>query len=220
MKKKLMIIATAVTLVALISVGGTLALLTNQAEVTNQITMGNVSIRLEEPKFSSNENTTQAGDGIYVKKDLIYPGSSFVKDPTIINNGSNPCYVRARVDLVMKKKGEFIPNNTLQKANGGQLAIYPEDFFLPNDGWAKSSDGYYYYKAVLPKGGKVELFKDNTVKIPTQWGNEIADIQFSLNVSAQAIQSENFTPTADDSGNIVAWQYKNGTAVPISAAKS
>jgi predicted ribosomally synthesized peptide with SipW-like signal peptide len=220
MKKKLMIIATAVTLVALISIGGTLALLTNQAEITNQITMGNVSIRLEEPIFSSTEISSQAGDGIYVKKDLIYPGSSFVKDPTIINSGNNPCYVRAKVDLVMKKKGDIIPNNTVEKANGDKLTVNPEDFFQANDGWARSGDGYYYYKAILPRDGKVTLFRDNMVKVPTQWGNEIADIEFSLNVSAQAIQSENFTPTIDGAGNITAWQYKDGTAVPISAVSS
>jgi SipW-cognate class signal peptide len=220
MKNKISIIVTAVTLVALITVGGTLALLTNKAEVTNVVTMGNVNIKLEEPIFSGPDMTTLASDGSYVKRGVIYPGSSFVKDPTVTNIGANPCYIRARVELKMTRDGEVLEGNTVYRSDETKLTVTPEDFFQAKDGWSKGDGGYYYYNTVLPTSGsasKVELFKDNTVRVPKDWGNEIANITFTLSVSAEAIQSDNFKPTLTN-GVITGWNYSaeaGGGPVPI-----
>ena len=43
------------------------------------------------------------------------------------------------------------------------------------------------------------------VTIPTEWGNEIAGITFNINVKAEFIQSDNFTPVTDEAGNITGW---------------
>ncbi len=226
MKKKIPVIVTAVALVALIAVGGTLAFFTDKGEVTNVITMGDVNIKLEEPIFSSSDMTTKADDGSFVKKGLILPGSSFVKDPTITNIGSNPCYIRSKVSLVMKKNNEVIINNIITKADKTKITITPEDFFQANTGWVQSTDGYYYYNTVVPATGVgkvVELFKKaedgKTIHVPTAWGNEIADITFSLNVSAEAIQAENFKPHMNGTA-IDGWKYSNSSDVEVQSAPS
>ena len=88
MKKKLTVVVTAVTLVALIAIGATLAWFTDSKEVTNVVTMGNIKITLEEPIFSEeNENNTITG---------VLPNQPIDKDPTITNVGNNDAYIRAK----------------------------------------------------------------------------------------------------------------------------
>lgn len=201
MKRKVLILVTAVTTAALVAVGGTLAWFTDKAEISNVVTMGNVNIKLEEPVFSSSF-MSDLKDGAYVKKGSILPGDSFVKDPTITNIGNNPCYIRAKVQLVLKKDGEVVEGNTVMFADEATRVIAAEDFFSPNDGWAKNSqDGYYYYTGTVPtagNGSSVALFKaagdGSTIHVPAAWGNEIAGISFELSVTAEAVQSEHFTP--------------------------
>lgn len=38
-----------------------------------------------------------------------------------------------------------------------------------------------------------------------QRGNEVAGITFNINVKAEFIQSDNFTPVTDEAGNITGW---------------
>ena len=90
MKKKLTVVVTAVTLVALIAIGATLAWFTDSKEVTNVVTMGNIKITLEEPIFSEeNENNTITG---------VLPNQPIDKDPTITNVGNNDAYIRAKIN--------------------------------------------------------------------------------------------------------------------------
>ena len=74
-------------------------------------------------------------------------------------------------------------------------------------GWTKSEDGYYYYNEILSnKTGAINSSKVfSKVTIPTEWGNEIAGITFNINVKAEFIQSDNFTPVTDEAGNITGW---------------
>jgi len=76
-----------------------------------------------------------------------------------------------------------------------------------NAGWTKSEDGYYYYNEILSnKTGAINSSKVfSKVTIPTEWGNEIAGITFNINVKAEFIQSDNFTPVTDEAGNITGW---------------
>ena len=41
--------------------------------------------------------------------------------------------------------------------------------------------------------------------IPAEWGNEVADLTFEINVSAEAVQADNFTPETDEAGVINGW---------------
>ena len=61
-----------------------------------------------------------------------------------------------------------------------------------------SEDGYFYYKNILSDDDDpVVLF--TKVNIPSGMGNEWSKEELSIDVTADAIQSKNFTPDFSDS---------------------
>ena len=111
-------------------------------------------------------------------------------------------------DYTNVKPGDVLdkdPTVTLDKESEDALAI--ENNLDISAGWTKSEDGYYYYNEILSnKTGAINSSKVfSKVTIPTEWGNEIAGITFNINVKAEFIQSDNFTPVTDEAGNITGW---------------
>ena len=83
---------------------------------------------------------------------------------------------------------------------------------IDSDLWVYS-DGYYYYQKVVEKKDvdqKIPVF--TKVKIPEYWGNDVADKDFTINVTAEAIQADNFTPTQNN-GQIVGWKTSDGAEI-------
>lgn len=89
MKKRSLIIALSLVLVAVISVGATLAYFTAQTDtVTNMFTLGNISATISEPKWDATASH------------LLMPGDSYLKDPTItIGATSQPAWVFMKVTV-------------------------------------------------------------------------------------------------------------------------
>lgn len=184
--KKLKTLVGSLALVGAIAVGATLAYFTDSQEAVNTITMGHVDIDLEEPNFPDDKEI-----------DDVTPNQEITKDPTIIVKAdSEDMYLRAKIELTGfdgikdadKHKEELLD----------QINIQP--------GWNLAADGYYYFKYVVGKTNVDQsiVFFDK-VTIPANWGNEVADLTFNINVTAEAIQADNFTPETDDNGNIVGW---------------
>ena len=180
MKKKLTVVVTAVTLVALIAIGATLAWFTDSKEVTNVVTMGNIKITLEEPIFSEeNENNTITG---------VLPNQPIDKDPTIENVGKNDAYVR----VLLAYEG-------LTETQSQEVEALLD---IDGENWIKGEDGYYYYQNILAAGADpIVLFTKLTVP---DWGNEINDTEFKVNITAEAVQSDYFDPSEED-GSIISW---------------
>lgn len=182
---------TTVAILGVAAVGTTLALFSDRGEANNIITMGNVGIELTEPIFSEatdNEN--------YISG--VVPNQIIEKDPTItVLDDSKDAYIRAKIEFVgltEEQMTELEQNINIQ------------------DGWEKESDGYYYYKtSQLTAGESVVLFDE--VLIPETWGNEIASAEFEINIIAEAIQADNFTPS--EVGGEYGWFYSDDT--PVSA---
>lgn len=183
-KKKLIPLLSAVALVAVIGVGSTLAYFTDNDSANNVVTMGHVNIELDEPEFSAaNEDNTITN---------VVPNQTITKDPTItVVAGSESCYLRAKIDIT--------------ELNADQTADLLENTNIGED-WVLAEDGYYYYQNAVSKSDEdqtVDLF--DTVVIPAEWGNEVADLTFEINVSAEAVQADNFTPETDEAGVINGW---------------
>ena len=89
MKKRNLIIVVSLLLVAVISVGATLAYFTDQTEpVTNMFTMGTIDATLTEPAW------------VPTAPHLLMPGDSYLKDPTInITAASQPAWVFMKVTV-------------------------------------------------------------------------------------------------------------------------
>ena len=167
---------------------GTLAYFTDKDTRANVITIGHVTGTLTETDEHMRDDNPTGKDYTNVK-----PGDVLDKDPTVtLDKESEDAYVRVSINYegLTKEQALAIENNLDISA-----------------GWTKSEDGYYYYNEILSnKTGAINSSKVfSKVTIPTEWGNEIAGITFNINVKAEFIQSDNFTPVTDEAGNITGW---------------
>lgn len=187
-RKKLAIGLTASVLCITFVAGGTLAYFTDRDSRTNVVTLGHVAGTLTETgEYVRNDNTS-GKDYSNVK-----PGDVLSKDPTVnLESGSEDAYVRVKIDY---------------KGLTDEQAADIESALDIQEGWTKSEDGYYYYNAIL--SNKDDMVKSSTlftkVTIPTEWGNDEADITFNIDATAEFIQADNFTPVKDIKGNITGW---------------
>ena len=175
-KRKILLVAAALCMIAILAVGGTLAYFTDTTEVKNNVfTVGNVKIKLEEPKWDE-QGEEDAPE--------VYPGEALAKDPTVTNIGANPCFVRVSVEgLDCLGEGEdmliHVRTNYVKDALG--------------EGWELYTDGYYYYTEVLAAGAATTPVFDSIV-IPTALTNGDGT-EFSIDVFAQAVQAQGAKPS-------------------------
>jgi predicted ribosomally synthesized peptide with SipW-like signal peptide len=193
MKKKALITTTAaVALVAVVGIGSTLAYFTDKADTQNVVTFGHVDISIDEPNFD-----TEDGEEDNAISNVV-PGQVIVKDPTItVDETSETAYLRAKIDIA-DEKGKLTDD---QKA-----ALEAKIHFASH--WYKSADGYYYFSRKVEPGSIVNLF--DKVTIPETWGNEVADLTFTIDIHAEAIQADSFKPAKDNNGHINGWFYSDG----------
>ena len=83
-KRKIVLLALAACMVAILAVGGTLAYFTAEDTAVNVFTVGNVAIDLEET-FEQNSE--------------LAPGLKINKDAWVVNTGSKPAYVRVHIAI-------------------------------------------------------------------------------------------------------------------------
>lgn len=185
MKKRLLIPTVSVLAAALLAVGGTLAYFTAKDEVTNVVNMGNVKISLSEPKFEIGNPGRTA--------DKVVPGTTLNKDPTVKNIGANDCYVRMKVDVNVEKSGQ--PEDKAAAGWPFPVLISTEYFKYDVRKWHyNKEDGYFYYQDILRAGSEDTAVLFQAFTIPTKWGNEYADATVKVNITAEAVQAENFKP--------------------------
>ena len=179
-KKKIITACLVVALLAVFAIGGSLAYFTDTEEKDNTFTVGNVDIQLTEPNWVS------AGS---VDAPEVYPGEPLAKDPTVTNNGANPCFVRIQV-------------TGLDCLGNAGMITYRTDYVdnKLGDNWVKGNDGYYYYNKVLEVGTTTDALFDQIV-IPTGVTNDdafasdsdsdtVERIEYSVNVKAEAVQAQ------------------------------
>ena len=199
-KKKVLALVTALTLVATVGIGATLAYFTDKADVENVFTMGHVDITLTENEVEVDEET-----GEYVQKDDetaiteeglgfedVVPGQTVPKNPTVtVAEGSEDAYIRVQLTF------EGLDNTQKEQLLAGIEIL---------DGWTLANDGYYYYKEAVSAEDSVVLFEE--VTIPGAWGNEMAEKEFKILVNADAIQADyvdDILVIDQTSGDVIAW---------------
>ena len=172
--KALGVVLAAVALVV-VSVLGTMAWLTSTSdEVVNTITVGNVTIELNEPHAPVN------------KQFLLIPGKTYDKDPTVtVGATSQPCYVRMMVTVSNAEAWDGAFTTTGITANEGwTLANTTEDDV------ADTVTYEYRYNTVMNASGTATLFDELT--IPSTWNNTTLTSDGTVTIVAHAIQSEGF----------------------------
>ena len=113
MLRKLLLLTSSALLLVSLTVGVTLAYLTDTESVTNTFTVGNVGISLDEAPVDANGKKT-TGDRVQENKYHLIPGASYDKDPTIhvdansesgwlfvkIENGIAPIETKTQADTI------------------------------------------------------------------------------------------------------------------------
>lgn len=204
MKKKLMAIALAVCVVAVLAAGASLAYFTDKTEAANNtFTMGNVKIALDETDLTKDDGSRTAEGNTYTN---LYPGMDMVKDPTVHNTGRNDAWVRVIVRVAngaaFMDKFAIAPyaSSPLEGLTHGlgkdwQIAASTKD--------DTTKDMVYtiVYNTVLKPGESTPAVFEK-LYIPATFGNgEMAAITyknandetvngFTMSIHAEAIQSE------------------------------
>ena len=174
-KKKILALCLIVCLLATAVVGGTLAYFTDSDEAKNTFTVGNVDIVLTEPKWDAT-GSKEAED--------VYPGEALAKDPTVTNNGKNPCFVRIEVSGL---------NQFTTKFGTDAMITYRTDYVdgaLGTD-WVLYNGCFYYSKVLQPGETTDALFDQIVIPFELTNGAEASPIV----VKAYAAQAQGARPS-------------------------
>ena len=221
MKKKIAV-AVSLLLVLALSIGGTIAWLTDSETVTNTFTIGNVDITLKE--------TDAQGNKVNAQSFKFVPGVTMAKDPTVtVEAGSEACYVFVKVDEVIGNDNNKVvytsANQTVEKSFSDYFT-----YAIRNDGWTKgdgtnipqnvyyreynATDGddagtesdaatYYILTAGTPTNGTANDGKNGVITVKDTVTKEMVDALNQsdyktpqLTFTAYAIQSEGFNSAA------------------------
>lgn len=191
-KKKLLTTLGALSLAATVSIGGTVAYLTDQDTADNKFTIGKVEVTLDEPSWDEEKHQD------------LQAGESVKKDPKITNTGINDAYVYMEVQVPMETVITAATNGT--RENGG-VAVKQELFtFTPNTNWTQISktetDSHmvyvYSYDKILAAGESTNTLFD-TMTFANIVEGQIDEREYTVPVEAFAIQTAN---TGDGSGDI------------------
>lgn len=202
-RKKLTAVIASVALVAVLGIGGTLMYFTDKDEKTNVITMGKVDGSLEE---NTDDPNAEKGDDGITYTDPTNPGDTLSKIPTVqITTDSEDAYVRVKINILGLEG--------LQNAEEKTYAELLEAGLNIGSQWTKGSDGYYHYNVKLSNKDGEQKVTDplfTEVKIPSDWGNEVAEKEVKINLQAELIQADNFEDVAgnilrNDDGKINGW---------------
>lgn len=189
MKKKIIGAAVAVAaMAALLTVGGTMAWLTDDSKAATVIKTGNVDIEIVETTREPAGSFEKTADGI-VYKGQFMPGQTFSKIVTVKNRGVNSAYVRVKVSYQNKEKKELVyrPEMTPEVISSG--------LGVTGDSWELGSDGYYYYNQAL-KPGEETIPVMEAVRLPLAWELEQTSAFHLVAIQAEAIQSDYTGETA------------------------
>ena len=180
MKKKILVLALAVVFVSLMALGSA-AYFTVEGRATNIITTGTVSLSLDEHLEEGKWTEVKDNDVTvaWQLKDRVMPGMTVAKKPTLKNDGTQPFFLRAKVQVTVTNGGEVLPSSVVLLQQ------------MPS-GWTEQ-DGWLYYMpegsdAVAP-GAEVVLF--DGVKLAEEAGNPYQNSTVTITVQAQAVQVKN-----------------------------
>ena len=156
-------------LLSLLSAGTSFAD-TYQTEVTNNVGIGDINISLAE--YGLDESGRESP---YENGRIVLPGEKVDKIVRITNE-ANTAWIRAKLEYT---------------SEDGIKGLSDEMVTLSGEGWKKIEDYYYYLKPV-EKGSSVDFI--DKLRIPTEWDGTYASKSFAVVITADAVQTENFTP--------------------------
>ena len=209
MKKKIFALMLCIAMLAIAVVGGTLAYFTDDDDVTNTFTMGNVAISLDEAKVErpEGEDVWEATDERVKENEYegVYPGAVLPKDPTVHNEGTYGAYVRAKVIVNfnalagLQESGKLFANGVDDSDLTAIVNIDTENWTFeamefPTEDPTALIYSYRYNTELAAGADTTPLFTE--VSIPGFVSNEVVTKyglgEFQIKVIAEAIQADGF----------------------------
>lgn len=186
MKKKLTMVVSLLLVMAL-SIGGTLAYLTDKTDtVVNTFTIGQITLSLAEAG-ATDENK----DGTFEKSYKIIPGTEAAKEPKLtVAAGSEECYVYAMVD------------NTLNLKDGTAVATLDIDTAKWNKVAEKDTATLYKFKTTV-----------NVLDASDDWTESV----FTKVTYSDAITEENIGQLAGKTITIKGFAHQTAGVEPADA---
>lgn len=189
MRKKVLLGCTLLLLVAIIA-GGTAAYLNQGEKTTNVITMGKVSIQLNDKTKVNGEMSEFPTEGI-----TIIPGVSLEKQVTVTNVDAK-AWIRVKAEITIDQNGDEMPASL---PDGTPVCSLD----LDSAKWVDGTDGYYYYtEAVENQGTTDNLFK--AVTFSPKINNDYQNCKVNIKLNAEAVQYKN-NEAGGDVNKVAGW---------------
>lgn len=208
MKTKKLMAAVAVALTLCVTIGGTLAWLTDTTdEVENTFTVGDVDIKLDEAKVGEDgkELTGKEAERVTSNTYKLYPGKEYDKDPKVTvvaedetvegSKDSEDCYVFVTVANGLKNEDdETIETTKTTKTIAEQMEANGWKAYVKNE-VAVLYEGapVYYQESVAHAGDEFEVFDTFTIADEVT-GDQLANYEGKqIIIKAFAVQAEGFS---------------------------
>lgn len=178
MKKRNMMLVSAIALVVLLVAGGTMAWFTATAEpVVNTFKAGTVDIELHDKTLDpdTEELIDFPEDGF----ENVNPGDYYHKIVNVENIGSKRAFIRVKLDALFENMVE------------GASPDYDVVEYLELNNWKLHTDGWYYYPYEVEPGDFTDNLIESVQFKGKEMGNEYQGAKFTLTVTAEAIQVTN-----------------------------
>lgn len=198
-KSKILIMVMSAVLLIAVTVGVTVAYITDTKDLLNTFTMGRVDIILDETEVTPLGEPTRAGRTQTGNAYHLLPGLSYVKDPTVtVEGGSDDAYVRMLVIVnVADAMGEVF-------SNGNEFALADLVTGLSNawtlEGTTVVNDVItfeYRYNSVVTKSAADTVLPAlfTGLSVPgAVTGEDLESITgLEINIEAHAMQAVGFT---------------------------
>lgn len=186
MSKKKIIGLCIAGVLAVGSIGGSLAWFTSSDSVTNPFST------------ASTDNPSDPNSGIKIHEDFnkedadnTLPGDTVTKQVNVINKATYDQLIRVKIKKVWKDaKGEEKPDLDTKNINLN-FENNLTDSNKPEEGkWIEGSDGYYYYNGIVnPDGQTANLLESVTLSKDTT--NEFKGLKFDVIVDSEGVQAAN-----------------------------
>lgn len=186
MSKKKIIGLCIAGVLAVGSIGGSLAWFTSSDSVTNQFST------------ASTDKPSDPNSGIKIHEDFnkedadnTLPGDNVTKQVNVINKATYDQLIRVKIKKVWKdakgeEKSDLDTKNIILNFENNLT-----DSNKPEEGkWIEGSDGYYYYNGIVnPDGQTANLLESVTLSKDTT--NEFKGLKFDVVVASEGVQAAN-----------------------------
>ena len=185
-------ILAAICVLALLSLGGTLAYMTDHESAENKFTVGKVDFNLYERNWdgelpdgtyatSSNATSSNAtpSDALGIEQaEDMYAGKEITKDPAIKNNSKNDAYLRMTVKVPIAtvstadRDGNLLNGGQPQETDLFTYTVNPDSGMRPVSPWPATENGFHVYEYMYTGDGYQE--------IPVPAGHDIPPLFYTV----------------------------------------